>query len=432
MVDLDQVHLHIVHGIPLNEENPSRPSAHSVETLENGFRTHLVSRPPPRGGSWAQLRQERAEVNSYLTFYVPGFTLYGKVEIAKGFSNVFYSMSTPIDEENTKLYLIAFRNFMLEPDKDKDHLDRNLRNVYQDKAIAENHFPKRAPDVPEWPVINVDREDLLMQTYWRLMRQLRAKGWQIDRLDAGRTGPQWRSPRHSQPGTPRGPRQLGLQGGPAGCCGPVGSAARYTGSSDRAHGAVTESERAGHGYDERAAGRQSERHWRSPAACRPAGCPCALPAAPDRHRPGPVRRRRAPAGRRPGAGGLRARHAPAHPGIPPHLGRHRPALPHRPRCVPRRADRQRPAQQRPGTARLPAIAHAVLPLARGPQRGAPRLQQPARPGFRLGAQVAGGLPPAVALAARPRAAVPERRRSRRPTTSWRSGGSASTSRASRA
>ena len=57
MVDLDQVHLHIVHGIPLNEENPSRPSEHSVEWLENGFRTHLVSRPPPpaaaTAGTWA-------------------------------------------------------------------------------------------------------------------------------------------------------------------------------------------------------------------------------------------------------------------------------------------------------------------------------------------------------------------------------------------
>lgn len=184
MVDLDQVHLHIVHGIPLNEENPSRPSAHSVEVLDNGFRTHLVSRPPPRDGAWAQMRQERTEVNSHLTFYVPGFTLYGRVEIGmpgQNFCNVFYSMSTPIDEENTKIYLFAFRNFMLDPEKDKDHLDRNLRNVYQDKAIAENHFPRRAPDVPAWPVINVDREDLLMQTYWRLMRQLRARGWQIDR-----------------------------------------------------------------------------------------------------------------------------------------------------------------------------------------------------------------------------------------------------------
>ena len=175
MVDLDQVHLHIVHGIPLNEENPSRPSAHSVEWLDNGFRTHLVSRPPPPSGEWAKMRKERTEVNSHLTFYLPGFTLYGRIQIGTpdtSFTNVFYSMSTPIDEENTKMYLIAFRNFMLEPEKDKDHLQRNLRNVYQDKAIAEAHLPKRAPDVPEWP----------MQTYWQFMRELRGKGWQIDRL----------------------------------------------------------------------------------------------------------------------------------------------------------------------------------------------------------------------------------------------------------
>lgn len=185
MVDLDQVHLHIVHGIPLNEDNPSRPSEHSVEWLPNGFRTHLVSRPPPREGSWAQMRQQRTEVNSYLTFYLPGFTLYGNVQIGmpgSGFSNVFYSMSTPIDEENTMMYLIAFRNFMMEEDKDKDHLQRNLRNVYQDKAIAEAHLPKRTPDVADFPPIKIDREDRLLQAYWQMMRELRGRGWQIDRL----------------------------------------------------------------------------------------------------------------------------------------------------------------------------------------------------------------------------------------------------------
>jgi phenylpropionate dioxygenase-like ring-hydroxylating dioxygenase large terminal subunit len=182
MVDLDQVHLHIVHGIPLNEDNPSRPAEHAVERLPNGFRTHIVSRPPPRGGAWAQVRRERAEVNSYLSFYLPGFTLYGRIEIGPGFSNNFYSMSTPIDEETTRMYLVAFRNFLLDPDKDKDHLERNLRNVYQDKAIAENHHPKRAPDLPAWPVINIDREDRLMQAYWQYMRELRARGWQLDRL----------------------------------------------------------------------------------------------------------------------------------------------------------------------------------------------------------------------------------------------------------
>jgi phenylpropionate dioxygenase-like ring-hydroxylating dioxygenase large terminal subunit len=182
MVDLDQVHLNAVHGIALNEENPFRPSEHHVEYLPNGFRTHLVSYPPPRGGAWAAVRKERAAINSWLTFYLPGFTLYGKVEIGPGFSNVFYSIGTPIDEENTRLFFVAFRNFLLEPDKDKDHLERNLRNVYQDKAIAENHWPRRAPDLAEWPRINIDREDRLMQAYWQYMRELRQRGWQLDRL----------------------------------------------------------------------------------------------------------------------------------------------------------------------------------------------------------------------------------------------------------
>jgi phenylpropionate dioxygenase-like ring-hydroxylating dioxygenase large terminal subunit len=184
MVDLDQVHLHIVHGIPLNEDNPSRPSEHQVEWFAGGFRTHLVSRPPPREGSWAQMRTQRTEVNSHLTFYLAGFTLYGSIQIGmpgSGFCNVFYSMSTPIDEENTKMYLIAFRNFMLEPEKDKDHLERNLRNVYQDKAVAEGHLPKRAPDVAAFPPITIDREDRLLQAYWQLMRELRGRGWQLDR-----------------------------------------------------------------------------------------------------------------------------------------------------------------------------------------------------------------------------------------------------------
>ncbi|MCL4721160.1 MAG: hypothetical protein KJ041_04240, partial [Gammaproteobacteria bacterium] len=56
------------------------------------------------------------------------------------------------------------------------------KNIYQDKAIAEGHRPRRAPDVNRWPVINIDREDRLMQTYWQFMRELCGRGWQIDRV----------------------------------------------------------------------------------------------------------------------------------------------------------------------------------------------------------------------------------------------------------
>ena len=70
---------------------------------------------------------------------------------------------------------------MLEPENDEEHLKRNLRNIYQDKAIAQAIQPKRTPDVEEWPPIQLDREDILMPPYWQLMRQMRAKGWQLDR-----------------------------------------------------------------------------------------------------------------------------------------------------------------------------------------------------------------------------------------------------------
>ena len=183
MTNLDHVHLPIVHGIDFGGDNPARPPDHQVEFTANGFRTEIVSTPKVAGGGW--LRQERKRVTSRLAFYVPGFTLHGQVEIGgagSGFYNLFYEMSTPIDEENTHMRYHIFRNFMLEPENDKEHLKRNLRNIYQDKANGESILPKRAPDVADWPPVRADREDRLMAAYWQTLRKLRSNGQQIDRL----------------------------------------------------------------------------------------------------------------------------------------------------------------------------------------------------------------------------------------------------------
>jgi hypothetical protein len=116
---------------------------------------------------------------------VPGFTLRGEVDIGgmgSGFKNVFYEISTPIDEENTLMRWFFFRSFMLEPENDQEHLKRNLRNIFQDKANGESILPRRAPDVDDWPVVQADREDRVMTAYWQTLRDLRSKGWQIDRI----------------------------------------------------------------------------------------------------------------------------------------------------------------------------------------------------------------------------------------------------------
>ena len=69
-----------------------------------------------------------------------GFTAGPLLVIAgagTGIFNMFYELSTPVDEETTKMYYIFFRNFMLEPENDAMHVERNLKNIFQDKANAE-------------------------------------------------------------------------------------------------------------------------------------------------------------------------------------------------------------------------------------------------------------------------------------------------------
>jgi phenylpropionate dioxygenase-like ring-hydroxylating dioxygenase large terminal subunit len=185
MTDLDHVHLPIVHGINFGGDNPVRPPDHQVEQTDYGFRTEIISTPSVTKGKWKEMRSERTKVVSKLAFMVPGFTLRGEVDIGgmgSGFKNVFYEISTPIDEENTLMRWFFFRSFMLEPENDQEHLKRNLRNIFQDKANGESILPRRAPDVDDWPVVQADREDRVMTAYWQTLRDLRSKGWQIDRI----------------------------------------------------------------------------------------------------------------------------------------------------------------------------------------------------------------------------------------------------------
>jgi phenylpropionate dioxygenase-like ring-hydroxylating dioxygenase large terminal subunit len=185
-VDLDHVHLPIVHGIGFGGDNPIRPPDHTVvHRNDGGFETEIIGKPDITKGKWLELRNTRSTVTSKLKFFVPSFTSRGKVSVGgrdSGVYNMFYQFTTPIDEEHTRMHYTFFRNFMMEPENDIEHLRRNCRNIYQDKSLAERIMPKRAPDVPVYPQITAELEDKLMGAYWKVLQELRAKGWQIDRV----------------------------------------------------------------------------------------------------------------------------------------------------------------------------------------------------------------------------------------------------------
>ena len=194
MTDLDHVHLPVVHGIDFGGDNPFRPPDHKVEILENGFRTEIRGHTPPSARSFKEYKGPRSSAVSKLAFYMPGFILRGQIAFAgeqAGMVNLFYEITTPIDEQKSKMFYIFFRNFFMEPEHDEMHVQRNLKNVFQDKANAESIMPKRAPDLDDWPLVRADREDRLISAYWKILRNLRNQGCQIDRvkLDAlDRTG----------------------------------------------------------------------------------------------------------------------------------------------------------------------------------------------------------------------------------------------------
>ncbi|MCY3816737.1 MAG: hypothetical protein OXG59_10675 [Gammaproteobacteria bacterium] len=139
-----------------------------------------------KGGEWEKLREdgEAKKVESRMKFRVAGISLYGKVEIGglgSGMHNVFYEFSTPIDEQTTAMHYIFFRNFMLDPELDKEHLKRNLMQVRQDKAIAEAQQPRIAPVGPDPNGYYTYDEDSEIELYWNAMARMRERGWQIDR-----------------------------------------------------------------------------------------------------------------------------------------------------------------------------------------------------------------------------------------------------------
>ncbi len=61
---------------------------------------------------------------------------------------------------------------------DKMALKRNLKNIYEDKVIAEAQVPKYGPD--GMSAIVGKHEDTIVKVYWEMMHEMRDQGWQID------------------------------------------------------------------------------------------------------------------------------------------------------------------------------------------------------------------------------------------------------------
>ncbi|MYA30670.1 MAG: aromatic ring-hydroxylating dioxygenase subunit alpha [Gammaproteobacteria bacterium] len=179
--NIDLTHVPIVHGQEFigsftPKENISRPDDYSISS-------HIRTPFEQPKGDWSEIREEQKHIASTLTFHVSGFTFKGHLEIGgegSGIFATFYEMSTPIDSQTTAMRYLFTRNFMAEPEHDEGYMARNMKNVNEDRALAETQLPKNGPAPPGDRDLLIDPDDTMLKGYWEILGRLRDRGCEID------------------------------------------------------------------------------------------------------------------------------------------------------------------------------------------------------------------------------------------------------------
>jgi len=89
-----------------------------------------------------------------------------------------YIYETPIDDENTRIFLICARNFMLDPDFDEDVDERNIFVVEEDRVILTNLKPVRTPESRTKEIFTPADKPAII--YRDRLKKLQDQGWRID------------------------------------------------------------------------------------------------------------------------------------------------------------------------------------------------------------------------------------------------------------
>jgi hypothetical protein len=89
-----------------------------------------------------------------------------------------YLYEAPVDEDNTRLFLINMRNFMLEDIYDETMMERNQYVALQDRAVLYELHPRITPRVNTKELFTPS--DYPIGRYRERLKEWEARGWRID------------------------------------------------------------------------------------------------------------------------------------------------------------------------------------------------------------------------------------------------------------
>jgi hypothetical protein len=137
--------------------------------------------PPQFKDRWWRrgIRGEGQETHQHLHTWLPGFTIRMQVDLNAKMHLIMFDANTPVDEHETRTFMLQFRDFFKHRFFDRGSLKRLQKIAEEDLAIVEAASPNYLPDTlaNELSV----KQDRYMGT-WRALRRrhIEEKGWQID------------------------------------------------------------------------------------------------------------------------------------------------------------------------------------------------------------------------------------------------------------
>jgi phenylpropionate dioxygenase-like ring-hydroxylating dioxygenase large terminal subunit len=173
---LDPVHNEFVHpaqGFPPMHKETFRTWE---ETWGARFEAYFGD-PVLENTTFAKERNVTGELRAGSWFYGPN-VLVTSIFVNADSNMVQYFFEAPIDENQTKIYFINLRNFVLDPAMDKKVMEVNLRITSEDIGILENLHPVRTPDSPSMELMTSSDEIVMKYRSW--LKSWKQKGWAID------------------------------------------------------------------------------------------------------------------------------------------------------------------------------------------------------------------------------------------------------------
>ena len=89
-----------------------------------------------------------------------------------------YIYETPIDKNHTRIFLVNFRNYLLDSSKDEQSLKENQTVVFEDRDVLERLRPVMTPATNTNELLMPADKSLVC--YRDRLKEFEARGWRID------------------------------------------------------------------------------------------------------------------------------------------------------------------------------------------------------------------------------------------------------------